>query len=50
VQVKPNPVTGGVRIAATLVLPDDVSTELRGELWRGGARVGEVWLYRWVPK
>jgi glucans biosynthesis protein len=50
VQVKPNPVTGGIRMAATLILPEDAPTELRAELWRGGARVGEVWLYRWVPK
>jgi len=49
VHVKDNPVTGGVRIAATLVLPEDAPTELRAELWRSGVRVGEVWLYRWVP-
>ncbi|WP_225029222.1 glucan biosynthesis protein [Xinfangfangia pollutisoli] len=50
VDVKQNPATGGVRLAATLILPEDRPTELRAELWRGGVRVGEVWLYRWVPR
>ncbi len=49
-QVIANPATGGVQVAATLVLPADQPSELRAELWRGGKTlVGEVWLYRWVP-
>lgn len=49
-QVIANPATGGVQVAATLVLPADKPSELRVELWRGGRTlVGEVWLYRWMP-
>ncbi|MBE2275879.1 MAG: glucan biosynthesis protein [Rhodobacteraceae bacterium] len=49
-QVFANPGTGGVQVAATLVLPADQPSELRIELWRGGRTlVGEVWLYRWMP-
>lgn len=48
--IHPNPATGGMRVDATLILPEDRPTELRVELWRGGvSMVGEVWLYRWVP-
>jgi glucans biosynthesis protein len=49
VLVRDNPATGGVQVAATLILPEDAPTELRAELWRSGVRVGEVWLNRWVP-
>ncbi len=64
VQIMRNEVTGGVRVDATLLLPADQSSELRVELLRGGsvdpearpgagasggAIVGEIWLYRWVP-
>ncbi|WP_181318284.1 glucan biosynthesis protein [Pseudogemmobacter blasticus] len=47
VQVKPNPATGGVRVAATFLMPEGIPAELRVELWRDAVRVGEVWLYRW---
>lgn len=48
--VLPNPATGGVRVDATFILPEDKPVELRVELWRGGSvQVGEVWLYRWIP-
>lgn len=50
VQVKPNPATGGVRVAATFLLPEGSPSELRVELWRDDQRVGEVWLYRWIGR
>jgi len=50
VQVKPNPATGGVRVAATFLLPEGSPAELRAELWRDEVRVGEVWLYRWYGR
>ncbi|MGA0539425.1 glucan biosynthesis protein [Neotabrizicola sp. VNH66] len=50
VLVLPNPDTGGFRVDATLILPEDQPVELRVELMRGGVNpVGETWLYRWVP-
>jgi periplasmic glucans biosynthesis protein len=42
-----NPATGGMRLDFTLK-GDVPVAELRAELWRGGQRVGEVWLNRWV--
>jgi periplasmic glucans biosynthesis protein len=42
-----NPATGGMRLDFTLKGPSDAA-ELRAELWRGGQRVAEVWLNRWV--
>ncbi len=45
--VQINPATGGMRLDFTL--KGDVSVaELRAELWRGGQRVAEVWVNRWV--
>lgn len=42
-----NPATGGMRLDFTL--KDDMPVaELRAELWRGGQRVAEVWVNRWV--
>lgn len=43
-----NPGTTGMRLDVTLRGNTDRATELRAELWRGGVRVSEVWLYRWV--
>jgi len=43
-----NPATGGMRLDLTLLAPAPSTAELRAELWRGGLRVSEVWLYRWV--
>ena len=43
-----NPATGGMRLDFTLK-GDAPLAELRVELWRGGLRVAEVWLNRWVP-
>lgn len=48
--VQDNPATGGVRLDLTLQGDDTDVAELRAELWRGGQRVSEVWLYRWVPE
>ncbi len=42
-----NPATGGMRLDFTLQ-EDAPLAELRAELWRGGQRVAEVWLNRWV--
>jgi periplasmic glucans biosynthesis protein len=42
-----NPATGGMRLDFTLK-SDAAVAELRAELWRGGQRVAEVWLNRWV--
>jgi periplasmic glucans biosynthesis protein len=42
-----NPATGGMRLDFTLK-GDAPLSELRAELWRGGQRVAEVWLNRWV--
>jgi glucans biosynthesis protein len=42
-----NPATGGMRLDFTLKGGTPVA-ELRAELWRGGQRVAEVWLNRWV--
>ncbi|MCX7289194.1 MAG: glucan biosynthesis protein [Rhodobacterales bacterium] len=42
-----NPATGGMRLDFTLKAEATVA-ELRAELWRGGQRVAEVWLNRWV--
>ncbi len=42
-----NPATGGMRLDFTLKGGAPVA-ELRAELWRGGSRVAEVWLNRWV--
>lgn len=42
-----NPATGGMRLDFTLK-GDPALAELRAELWRGGQRVAEVWLNRWV--
>lgn len=42
-----NPATGGMRLDFTLKTDAPVA-ELRAELWRGGHRVAEVWLNRWV--
>ena len=46
--VQSNPATGGIRLDVTLKIPGGDVAELRAELWRGGQRVSEVWLYRWV--
>ena len=46
--VQINPATGGMRLDVTLQIPDGSVAELRAELWRGGQRVSEVWLYRWI--
>jgi glucans biosynthesis protein len=45
--VQVNPATGGMRLDFTLKTDAPVA-ELRAELWRGGQRVAEVWLNRWV--
>ncbi len=45
-----NPATGGMRLDVTLRGNTDRASELRAELWRGGVRVSEVWLYRWVAE
>ena len=42
-----NPATGGMRLDFTLKGGAPVA-ELRAQLWRGGNRVSEVWLNRWV--
>jgi periplasmic glucans biosynthesis protein len=42
-----NPATGGMRLDFTLK-GDMPAAELRAEMWRGGQRVAEVWLNRWV--
>lgn len=42
-----NPATGGMRLDFTLKGGAPVA-ELRAELWRGGQRIAEVWLNRWV--
>lgn len=42
-----NPATGGMRLDFTLT-QDPALAELRAELWRGGQRVAEVWVNRWV--
>jgi periplasmic glucans biosynthesis protein len=42
-----NPATGGMRLDFTLKGGAPVA-ELRAELWRGGSRISEVWLNRWV--
>ena len=42
-----NPATGGLRLDFTLK-GDVPVAELRAEVWRGGLRVAEVWLNRWV--
>ena len=42
-----NPATGGMRLDFTLT-GNPALAELRAELWRGGQRVSEVWLNRWV--
>ena len=42
-----NPATGGMRLDFTLK-GDVPVAELRAELWRGGLRVAEVWVNRWV--
>lgn len=42
-----NPATGGLRLDFTLKGNAPLA-ELRAELWRGGRRVAEVWLNRWV--
>ncbi len=46
--VQSNPSTGGMRLDLTLLAGEGDIAELRAELWRGGQRVSEVWLYRWV--
>ncbi|MBA3909355.1 MAG: glucan biosynthesis protein G [Rhodobacter sp.] len=46
-QLQRNPATGGMRLDFTLK-GDAPLVELRAELWRGGQRVAEVWLNRWV--
>jgi periplasmic glucans biosynthesis protein len=43
-----NPATGGMRLDLTLVPGEAPLAELRVELWRGGQRVSEVWLNRWL--
>ncbi len=48
VLLQANHATGGMRLDATLLAPNESVAELRAELSRGGARVSEVWLYRWV--
>ena len=45
--LQPDPHGGGMRLDITLRLPAGQATELRAELWRGGARAAEVWLLRW---
>ncbi|MDZ4087092.1 MAG: glucan biosynthesis protein [Tabrizicola sp.] len=42
-----NPATGGMRLDFTLK-GGGPAAELRAELWRGGQRVAEVWVNRWV--
>jgi glucans biosynthesis protein len=42
-----NPATGGMRLDFTFK-GDAPLAELRAELWRGGQRVAEVWVNRWV--
>jgi periplasmic glucans biosynthesis protein len=46
--VEANPATGGVRLDFTLRAPEGSMAEMRAELFRNGARVSEVWLYRWM--
>jgi periplasmic glucans biosynthesis protein len=46
--VRQNPATGGMRIDFTLLAPEGSNSEMRAELFRNGARISEVWLYRWM--
>ncbi|MGL4322211.1 MAG: glucan biosynthesis protein [Paracoccaceae bacterium] len=46
--IRANPATGGMRADFTLLAPEGSNSELRAELFRNGARVSEVWLYRWM--
>lgn len=46
--IRQNPATGGMRLDFSLLAPEGSTAEMRAELFRNGARVSEVWLYRWV--
>ncbi len=46
--IRTNPATGGMRVDFTLLAAEGSTSELRAELFRNGARISEVWLYRWV--
>lgn len=44
-----NPRTGGLRFTFAVDPQEHPSMELRAQLYRDGAPVSEVWLYRWSP-
>ena len=46
--IRANPATGGMRVDFTLLADEGSVSEMRAELFRNGARISEVWLYRWV--
>lgn len=46
--IQRNPETGGARVALTFDPGDNDAVELRMQLFRDGAAVSEVWLYRWT--
>ena len=46
--IRANPATGGMRVDFTLLAAEGSQSEMRAELFRNGARVSEVWLYRWM--
>ncbi len=46
--IQRNPETGGARVALTFDPGDNDAVELRMQLFRDGAPVSEVWLYRWT--
>ncbi len=43
-----NPETGGTRLAFSFDPGGQSSVELRAQMLLGGARISEVWLYRWT--
>ncbi len=46
--IQRNPETGGARLAFTFDPGDYDAVELRAQIFRDGAAVSEVWLYRWT--
>ena len=46
--IQRNPETGGARVAFTFDPGENDAVELRMQLFRDGAAVSEVWLYRWT--
>jgi len=43
-----NPGTGGVRLAFSILPGEATYSELRAQLFKDGAPITEVWLYRWT--